>query len=77
MRQNSIRNFGCEHSFQREDVKKKIKHKRTEMYIKFGKMTDEEFTKYLDTISQEKSVQNQKKTQRMKGIKLLEETLNG
>lgn len=77
MKQNSIKNFGCEYSFQREDVKKKIKRRRTEMYIKFGKMTDEEFSKYLKTISQEKSVQNQKKTQRLKGIKILEETLNG
>lgn len=77
IKQNSIQNFGCEYSFQRKDVKKKIEHKRVEMYIKFGKMTDDEFSKYLGTISQKKSVQNQKKTQRVKGIKLLEETLNG
>lgn len=77
MRQNSIKKFGCEHTFQRNDVKYKILKKREEMYIKLAKMTELEFLNYLKTISQEKSVQNQKITQRNKGTKILEDILNG
>ena len=76
MKQNCIKNFGCEYNFQRPDVKNKINNKRIDMYIKLGKMSNVEFSDYLNSISQKKSVQNQKKTQREKGVKLLEEVNN-
>ena len=42
------------------------------MYIKFANMNEEEFIQYLSTLSQHKAVQNQKKSQRKIGMKLLE-----
>ena len=77
IKQTNLKNFGCEHGFQRAEVIQKIKNKRTDMYIKFAKMSEIEFNNYLTSISQNKSVQNQKKSQRLKGIKLLGEQIYG
>lgn len=67
----NIIKYGVKHTFQSPDVINKIHQKRKEMYIKLAKMTNEEFDVYLSTISQVKSVQNQKKSQRLKGMDLL------
>lgn len=77
MKKNCVRLHGCEFGFQREDVKNKIARKRKEMYVKLAKMTGDEFLKYLSSISQQKSVQNQKKAQRLIGIKILGEVHHG
>lgn len=69
MATNMIR-YGVPHNFQSLDVINKIHEKRKDMYIRLSKMSDLEFSNYLSTISQNKSVQSQKKTQRKKGVEL-------
>lgn len=67
----NLMKYGTEYSFQSQLVIDKIHEKRREMYIRFAKMTDLEFTEYLSKISQHASVQSQKKVQRNKGVELL------
>lgn len=73
-KQTNLKNFGCEYGFQRTDVIQKIHDRRKEMYVKLAKMDGGEFSKYLSKISQHIAVQNQKKSQRNIGIKILETT---
>lgn len=77
MRKNCMRDFGVMFGFQRSDVKEKIAGRRIEMYIRLAKMTSIDFDTYLSTLSPKKCVQNQKKSQRLMGIKILEERHNG
>jgi hypothetical protein len=67
----NIKKYGVKYTFQSKDVIDKIHEKRKEMYIKLAKMTDEEFSLYLKSISQHKAVQSQKKSQRIKGIEMV------
>lgn len=77
MNRNCQEKFGVEFGFQRPDVKEKIAERRLEMYIRLAKMSSEDFDKYLSTISPQLSVQNQKKSQRTKGLKILKENAYG
>ena len=67
----NIKKYGVEYTFQSKDVINQLHKKREEMYVRLAKMTDEEFSLYLNSISQNKAVQSQKKTQRSKGIEMM------
>lgn len=67
----NIKKYGVKYTFQIQSVIDKIHQKRKKMYIRLAKMTDEEFSLYLKSISQHPSVQSQKISQRSKGIEKL------
>jgi hypothetical protein len=71
---SNIKKYGM-HYFKTKEFLELNKIKRDDMYIKLAKMDIISFTQYLSTLSQHKSIQNQKKTQREIGVKLLE-TIN-
>ena len=67
----NLKKYGVKYTWQCEDVINKIHQKRKEMYIRLAKMTDEEFSLYLKSISQHSAVQSQKKSQRLKGMEIM------
>ncbi len=67
----NIDKYGVKYTFQSKNVIDKIHEKRKEMYVKLAKMTEEEFSLYLKSISQHKAIQSQKKSQRLKGMEIM------
>lgn len=68
--QTNLKKYGVKYTFQSKDVINKIHQKRKEMYIKLAQMSDEDFLNYLKSISQHPAIQAQKKSQRIKGMKI-------
>jgi hypothetical protein len=71
VKSTNFKKYGVEYTFQSDGVIEKIHKKRKEMYLRFAKMTDDEFRLYLSTISQNPCIQSQKHSQRQKGINML------
>lgn len=69
--QTNLNKYGVPYTFQSEKIIQKLHQHRKEMYIRLAKMTNDEFLKYLGTISSNLSVQNQKIAQRIKGMEIL------
>ena len=66
-----LKKYGVKYIFQISKVIDKIHEKRKNMYIRLAKMSDVEFCLYLKSICQLKCIQNQKISQRKKGMNLL------
>lgn len=71
VKKTNLERYGVEYTCQSVNVINKIHEKRKAMYLRFANMNDREFQQYLLTISQHPSVQSQKKSQRNKGVELL------